>query len=68
MSGATTPRGPLIQIRKAHKINVAQEGPDVVLLIDGRLVFRANWRQAEHVGRAILGACMKAKATEPRGT
>lgn len=57
---------PLIHIRKRHQIRVEQDGPDVVLLMDGRVVFRAHWQYAEQVGHALLGkAALARRQSQP---
>jgi len=53
--------GPLIRVPKLHQFRIEQEGSHVRLLVDGRLVFDADWRGAERVGGEILLKSKKAK-------
>jgi len=54
--------GPLIRVPKAHQIRIEQDGPRVKLLLDGRLVFDAEWEEALRVGQGIVTRAMAAKA------
>jgi hypothetical protein len=56
--------GPLIHARQRHQVRVEQDGPDVVLLLDGRLIFKAGWRYADQVGRALLARAAAARVQE----
>ena len=55
--------GPLIRVPRAHQVRIEQDGPRVKLLLDGRLVFDAEWEEALRVGQGIVTRAMAAKST-----
>lgn len=52
--------GPTIIVPAEHQARIRQEGPRVLLLLDGKLIANMDHGSAEALGRALIGKARKA--------